>query len=102
MVFTALLPALDPECGRLLPRGVGVRRCGGGAGPGRGSTTADPIRYHPDDRFWEFQLIETAILLGITIVLLAIAWRLVLGRKAPAASDLRLQHHVVGDVEAQL
>ena len=57
---------------------------GGIAGGAPGSaTTEDPIRYHPADRFWEFQLIETAILLGITIVLLAIAWRLVLGRKVP-------------------
>jgi hypothetical protein len=57
---------------------------GGPAGGAPGSaTTEDPIRYHPADRFWEFQLIETAILLGITIVLLAIAWRLVLGRKVP-------------------
>lgn len=64
---------------------------GGIGGPVPGSaTTADPIRYHPDDRFWEFQLIETAILLGITIILLAIAWRLVLGRRAPAAPGLRL------------
>jgi hypothetical protein len=75
---------------------------GGVGGPAPGSaTTADPIRYHPDDRFWEFQLIETAILLGITVVLLAIAWRLVLGRKAPAASDPRLEH-VVRDVEAKV
>ncbi len=68
---------------------------GGIGGPVPGSaTTADPIRYHPDDRFWQFQLIETAILLGITIVLLAIAWRMVLGRKAPATSLERLEHHV--------
>jgi hypothetical protein len=44
------------------------------------------FRYHPDDRFWQFQLIETAILAGITLVLLVIAWRLVLGRRAPATS----------------
>jgi hypothetical protein len=76
---------------------------GGIGGPVPGSaTTADPIRYHPDVRFWEFQLIETAILLGITTVLLAIAWRLVLGRKGSAASDARLEHHVLGDVGARL
>lgn len=66
---------------------------GGIGGPVPGSATAaDPIRYHPDDRFWEFQLIETAILLGITTVLLVIAWRLTLGRKAPAAPSRRLEH----------
>lgn len=76
---------------------------GGIGGPAPGSaTTEDPIRYHPDDRFWEFQLIETAILLGITTVLLVIAWRLILGRKAPTASGPRVGHHVVGDVEARL
>jgi hypothetical protein len=69
---------------------------GGTGGPAPGSaTTGDPIRYHPDDRFWEFQLIETTILLGITTVLLVIAWRLVLGRKAPTASGPRLEHPVV-------
>jgi len=40
------------------------------------------FKYHPDDRFWEFQLIETAILAGITLVLLVIAWRLVMGRRS--------------------
>lgn len=60
-----------------------VVHAGGIGGPAPGSaTTEDPIRYHPDDRFWEFQLIETAILLGLTVVLLVIAWRLVLGRNA--------------------
>jgi hypothetical protein len=76
---------------------------GGIGGPAPGSaTTADQIRYHPDDRFWQFQLIETAILLGLTIVLLSIAWRLVLGKRAPAASDPRLEHPADGDVEAKL
>jgi hypothetical protein len=45
---------------------------------------SEPFGYHPDDRFWDFQVIETAILAGITLVLLAIAWRLVLGRRARA------------------
>jgi hypothetical protein len=45
----------------------------------------EPFGYHPADRFWQFQLIESAILVGITLVLLTIAWRFVLGRKAPAA-----------------
>ena len=63
---------------------------GGIGGPVPGSaSTGDLIRYHPADRFWEFQLIETAILLAITIVLLAIAWRMVLGRNSPTASGLR-------------
>jgi hypothetical protein len=55
-------------------------------GPGGEPTpgSAEVFKYHPDDRFWDFQLIETAILVGITVVLLVIAWRLVLGRKAPA------------------
>lgn len=41
----------------------------------------EPVGYHPADRFWEFQLIETGILLGISAVLLLVAWRLVLGRR---------------------
>lgn len=41
----------------------------------------EPVGYHPADRFWEFQLIETGILLGITAVLLLVAWQLVLGRR---------------------
>ena len=65
----------DVEAGQVA--GVGQD---GHSGPG-----PEPISYHPDDRFWEFQLIETAILAGITVVLLLITWRLVLGRKAPAA-----------------
>jgi hypothetical protein len=56
--------------------------------PTPGST--DLFRYHPDDRFWEFQLIESAILAGITLVLLVIAWRLVLGRRSdPATGEKR-------------
>lgn len=43
-----------------------------------------PVRYHPDSRFWQFQLIEVAILAAITLVLLLITWRLVLGRRPPA------------------
>lgn len=76
---------------------------GGTGGPVPGSaTTADPIRYHPDARFWEFQLFEAGILLAITLVLLAVAWRLVLGsRKGRGASGPRLEGHVVGHVEAQ-
>ena len=63
---------------------------GGIAGGAPGSaTTVDPIRYHPADRFWEFQLIETVLLLGVTMVLLAIAWRLVLGWKAPVTRSPR-------------
>lgn len=55
------------------------------SGPvGGDNRTVEPFGYHPADRFWDFQLIETAILVGITLVLLFIAWRLVLGRKAPA------------------
>ena len=54
------------------------------SGPvGGDNRTVEPFGYHPADRFWDFQLIETAILAGITLVLLVIAWRLVLGRKAP-------------------
>jgi hypothetical protein len=48
--------------------------------------TIDPFGFHPADRFWDFQLIETAILVGITLVLLLIAWRLVLGRRTPVTS----------------
>jgi hypothetical protein len=43
------------------------------------------IHYQPDDRFWQFQLIETAILLGTAAILLTIAWRVVQGRRAPVA-----------------
>ena len=74
----------------------------GGPAPGTQTATTDPIRYHPADRFWEFQLIETAILLGITLVLLAITWRLVVGRKIPAASGQPLEYPVGRDLEAQL
>ncbi len=57
------------------------------SGPVGGDNRAvEPFGYHPADRFWDFQQIETAILVGITVVLLGIAWRLVLGRRAP---DLR-------------
>ena len=55
------------------------------------AASSDLIRYHPADRFWEFQLIETAILLGITVVVIAIAWRLVLGTKAPTAPGRQLE-----------
>ena len=37
---------------------------------GQVAPSPEPISYHPDDRFWDFQLIETAILVGITVVLL--------------------------------
>lgn len=50
-------------------------------------TLSRPVRYHPGDRFWEFQLIEAGILLAVTAVLLLIAWRLVLGRKGPVLGD---------------
>ncbi|WP_322937993.1 ABC transporter permease [Nocardioides bizhenqiangii] len=43
------------------------------------------VRFHPADRFWEFQLIESAILAGVTIVLLAVTWRLVVGSRAPVS-----------------
>lgn len=64
-------------------------------GPGEGFPS---VRYQPDDRFWQFQLIETAILLGITVVLLAIAWRLVLGR---GASRSKARPDVAEPVAAQ-
>ncbi|SDU20819.1 ABC transporter permease subunit [Jiangella alkaliphila] len=63
-------------------------------GPGEGFPS---VRYQPDDRFWQFQLIETAILLGIAVVLLAIAWRLVLGR---GASGRRARPEVAEPVAA--
>jgi hypothetical protein len=58
-----------------------------GVGPDGSRTpgSTETFRYHPDDRFWQFQVIESAILAGITLVLLVIAWRLVLGRRAPSA-----------------
>lgn len=59
------------------------------SGPVGGPAPSPSIEYHPSDRFWEFQLIETAILLAITILLLTIACRLVLGRKASAADAPR-------------
>ncbi|MDV3220643.1 ABC transporter permease [Intrasporangium sp.] len=66
---------------------------GGFGGPVPGSAVArDQIRYHPDDRFWEFQLIETAILLCITTLLLVTTWRIVLGRKARATPGERFTH----------
>ena len=47
---------------------------------GPGLVSSGAISYHPADRFWQFQLIETAILVLIAAVLLLVAWRLVLGR----------------------
>lgn len=44
-------------------------------GPG----SAGPVRYQPDDRFWQFQLIETAVLAGLAIALIALTWRVVVG-----------------------
>lgn len=35
------------------------------------------IQYQPDERFWEFQLIETAICVGLALILIALAYRLV-------------------------
>lgn len=35
------------------------------------------IQYQPDERFLEFQLIETAILAGLAVILIALAYRLV-------------------------
>jgi hypothetical protein len=58
---------------------------GGSVGPGS-IRLLEPVGYHPADRFWAFQLIETGILLGITIALLAITWRLVLGRRSAAVT----------------
>jgi hypothetical protein len=49
---------------------------------------AEGIAYHPADRFWQFQLIETTILVVLAAVLLALAWRLVLGR-GPRAHAVR-------------
>jgi hypothetical protein len=60
----------------------------GSAGSGRSTA----IQYQPDDRFWQFQLIETAILLGITAILLATAWRVVQGRRAPVAETHGASH----------
>ena len=54
-------------------------------GPVLASGTID---YHPDDRFWQFQAIETTILVVLAAVLLAIAWRVVLGR-GPRVHDVR-------------
>ena len=58
---------------------------GGPIGPGS-IRLLEPVGYHPADRFWAFQLIETGILLAITVALLAITWRLVLGRRSAAVS----------------
>jgi hypothetical protein len=35
------------------------------------------IQYQPDERFWEFQLIEAAIFAGLAVILIALAYRLV-------------------------
>lgn len=56
---------------------VAVAVAGGADGP-----ATESFAYHPADRFWEFQLIETAILVAIAVALLVIAWRLILGRRA--------------------
>lgn len=45
------------------------------------STTAGEdtikIQYHPDERFWDFQVIETGIFAGLALVLLVVAYQLV-------------------------
>lgn len=35
------------------------------------------IQYQPDERFWEFQFIETAIFAGLALILIALTYRLV-------------------------
>lgn len=50
----------------------------GAAAPGS-INRGDSFTYQPADRFWEFQIIETMLLVAVTVVLLAIAWRIVLG-----------------------
>lgn len=45
-----------------------------------GDTTgpaAIKIQYQPDERFWEFQLIETAIFAGLALILIAVTYGLV-------------------------
>jgi hypothetical protein len=42
---------------------------------------SESIAYHPADRFWQFQLIETAILIVVALALLALVWRIVLGSR---------------------
>lgn len=60
----------------------------GPASPTSGGTEG-PFEYHPADRFWDFQLIEAALVLGVAAVLLLITWRLVLGRKVPRTEASR-------------
>lgn len=48
------------------------------ANPGDTTGVADiRIQYQPDERFWEFQLIETAIFTGLALILLAATYLLV-------------------------
>jgi hypothetical protein len=54
-----------------------------------GGGSGDLVQYHPSDHFWQFQLIDTVILLVVTIVLLTVTWRLVLGRKSPTDGSHR-------------
>ena len=58
-------------------------------GPGSGTSSAMPgcvdrytVTYQPGDRFWPFQLIESGIYLGLTVLLLGATWLLVLRRGA--------------------
>lgn len=69
-------------------KGLVVHDSEGGL-PVSGPADISEVRYHPADRFWDFQVIETSILVSITAVLLAIAWRLVLGPRTSAATAPR-------------
>jgi len=58
-------------------------------GPGSGTSGTRPgcvdrytVTYQPGDRFWPFQLIESGIYLGLTVLLLGATWLLVLRRAA--------------------
>lgn len=47
------------------------------ANPGDTGPAVINIQYQPTERFWEFQLIETAIFAGLALILIALAYQLV-------------------------
>lgn len=66
-----------------------------------GSGRPARIRYQPDDRFWQFQLIETAIVLGCAAILVVITWRLITGRRPDSQHDHGTSRHQIPAAEAR-
>jgi hypothetical protein len=51
------------------------------------------ITYHPADRFWQFQLIEASIFIGLAAILVLVTYRVLVGtRTTPQRSAAQLPH----------